>query len=153
MALIGRIFVVLIAFLVASALGGLVLALGLLPADFDEFLMMPGGHAGFGIAVAISGFLISGYALLPAMLFILIAEAFRLRSFLWYAAFGAVLALLITQGSNLWIVSAPGYSLGGHDREVFAAAGIAAGLAYWAMAGRRAGAWRAARTRPQIAAG
>ena len=52
-----------------------------------------------------------------------------------------------------WIAGAPGYSLEGQDREVFAAAGIAAGLAYWAMAGRRAGAWRAARPRPQTAAG
>ena len=153
MSLIGRIFVVLFAFLAASAVAGLVIALGLLPPDFDEFLMMPGGHAGFGVAVAISGFLISGYALLPAMLFILIAEAFRLRSFLWYAAFGAVLALLITQGSNLWIAGAPGYSLEGHDREIFAAAGIAAGLAYWAMAGRSAGAWRAVRPPPQAVAG
>ena len=142
MALIARIFVVLFAFLVASIVAGLVLTLGLLPPEFDELTPMPGAHAGFGLAVAFSAVLISGYALIPAMLFIAIAEGFRLRSFLFYAGFGAAVALLMAYGSNVSIDGAA-YPFVGHEQEVFAAAGIAGGLVYWALAGRKAGAWRA----------
>jgi len=145
-ALIARIFVVLFAFLLASTAAALVLTLGLLPPEFDELSLMPGAHAGFGLAVAFSAVLISGYALIPAMLFIAIAEGFRLRSFLLYAAFGALLGLVIAGGSNFWSDGAPGHAMLDREQEVFAAAGIAAGLTYWALAGRKAGAWRAERT-------
>jgi len=141
-ALIARIFVVLFAFLAASIVAGLVLTLGLLPPEFDELTPMPGAHAGFGLAVAFSAVLISGYALIPAMLFIAIAEGFRLRSFLFYAGFGAAVALLMAYGSNVSI-DGSAYPFVGHEQEVFAAAGIAGGLVYWALGGRKAGAWRA----------
>jgi hypothetical protein len=146
-ALIVRIFVVLFAFLVACVFAALVLTLGLLPPEFDEILPMPGAHAGFGLAVAFSAVLVCGYALIPAMLFIALAEGFRLRSFLVYAGFGALFALLLANGSNFWIGDAPAGAWAGREQEVFAAAGIAAGLAYWALAGRKAGAWRADPTR------
>jgi hypothetical protein len=146
-ALIARIFVVLFAFMAASLLAAIVLTLGLLPPEFDEIAGMPGAHAGFGLAVAFSAMLVSGYALIPAMLFIAIAEGFRLRSFLVYATFGAVFALLIANGSNLWMDGSPAYPFAGREQEVFAAAGIAAGLTYWALAGRNAGAWRPERAR------
>src|SRR5437763_429507 len=130
-----------------------VITLGLLPPEFDELSLMPGAHAGFGLAVAFSAVLISGYALIPAMLFIAIAEGFRLRSFLLYAAFGALLGLVIAGGSNFWSDGAPGHAMLDREQEVFAAAGIAAGLTYWALAGRKAGAWRADRTRTQMSEG
>ena len=53
MALIARIFVVLFAFTAASVVAGLVLTLGLLPPELDELTLMPGAHAGFGLAVAL----------------------------------------------------------------------------------------------------
>ena len=152
MALIGRIFVVLFAFLAASIIAALVLTLGLLPPELDELTLMPGAHAGFGLAVAISAVLVSGYGLIPAMLFIAVAEGFRLRSFLLYAAFGAVFALLMANGSNFWPDGAPANPFLGREQEVFAAAGIAAGLTYWALAGRKAGAWRAERLRSEAPA-
>jgi hypothetical protein len=146
-ALIARIFVVLFAFMVACVAAAIVIALGLLPPEFDELTVMPGAHAGFGLAVAFSAVLISGYALIPAMLFIAIAEGFRLRSFLLYAGFGAIFAFVLASGSNLRPDDSPGLHWIGHEQEVFAAAGIAAGLVYWALAGRKAGAWRAERAR------
>lgn len=149
MALFARIFVVLFAFAIASIVGGTVLTLGLLPPEFDELTTMPGAHAGFGLAVALSAVVISGYALIPAMLFIAIAEGFRLRSFLVYAAFGALFALLIANGPNLWMDASPAYPFAGREQEVLAAAGIAAGLTYWALAGRKAGAWRTERGHSQ----
>ena len=147
MALIARIFVVLFAFLAASIVAGLVLTLGLLPPELDELTLMPGAHAGFGLAVALSAVLICGYALIPAMLFVAVAEGFRLRSFLFYAGFGAAAALLTAYGSNFSVGGSPAYPFVGREQEVFAAAGIAAGLVYWALAGRKAGAWRAAPAR------
>ncbi len=150
MALIARIFVVIFAFLLASMTAGLVLTLGLLPPEFDELSVMPGAHAGFTLAVAFSAVLISGYALIPAMLFIAIAEGFRLRSFLFYAAFGALFGLVIANGSNFWGDGAPARTIFDHEQEVFAAAGIAAGLVYWALAGRKAGSWRSPRPRSEV---
>ena len=147
MALIARIFVVLFGFLTASIVAGVVLTLGLLPPEFDELAPMPDAHAGFGLAVAFSALLVSGFALIPASLFIALAEGFRLRSFLLYAAFGAAVALLIANGPNFSVDGTPGHLFAGREQEVFAAAGIAAGLAYWALAGRKAGAWRADRRR------
>jgi hypothetical protein len=141
-ALIARIFVVLFAFTIASVVAAVVLTLGLLPPELDELTLMPGAHAGFGLAVALSAVLVSGYALIPAMLFIALAEGFRLRSFLFYAGFGAAAALLTAYGSNFSLDAPQGYSFVGHEQEVFAAAGIAAGLVYWVLAGRKAGAWR-----------
>jgi hypothetical protein len=147
-ALIARTFVVLFAFFAASMVAGLVLTLGLLPPEFDELAPMPGAHAGFGLAVAFSALLVSGFALIPALLFIALAEGFRLRSFVFYAGFGAAIALLTAHGWNFSSVDgSPAYPLVGREQEVFAAAGIAAGLAYWALAGRKAGAWRAERAR------
>ena len=146
MALIARIFVVLFALMAASIIAAVVLTLGLLPPEFDELTLVPGAHAGFGLAVAFTAVLISGYALIPAMLFIAIAEGFRLRSFVIYAAFGALFALLMANGSNFWVDGSPAYPFG-REQEIFAAAGIAAGLTYWALAGRNAGAWRPERAR------
>ena len=100
MALIVRIFVVLFAFMMACLAAATVITLGLLPPELDELTVMPGAHAGFGLAVAFSAVLISGYALIPAMLFIAIAEGFRLRSFLLYAGFGAIFAFVLASGSR-----------------------------------------------------
>lgn len=152
MALIARIFVVLFAFTAASVVAGLVLTLGLLPPELDELTLMPGAHAGFGLAVALSAVLVSGYALIPGMLFIALAEGFRLRSFLFYAGFGAAAALLSAYGSNFSLDTSRGYPFVGHEQEVFAAAGIAGGLIYWLLAGRKAGAWRAERARSKALA-
>jgi hypothetical protein len=146
-ALIARIFVVLFAFMVACVAAAIVIALGLLPPEFDELTVMPGAHAGFGLAVAFSAVLISDYALIPAMLFIAIAEGFPLRSFLLYAGFSAIFAFVLASGANFRLDDSPGLHWIGHEQEVFAAAGIAAGLVYWALAGRKAGAWRAERSR------
>src|SRR2546430_15138255 len=110
-------FVVLFAFFAASIVAGLVLTLGLLPPEFDELTVMPGAHAGFGLAVAFSAVLISGYALIPAMLFIAIAEGFRLRSFLLYAGFGAIFAFVLASGSNFRLDGSPGLHMIGHSPE------------------------------------
>jgi hypothetical protein len=93
----------------------------------------------FGLTTAI------GFALIPCIIVIAAAEWFRLRSFLIYAYAGGLVGLWLQlrfthAALNVW-----------HDFDrytwtdlgVRTAAGVVAGLVYWALAGRSAGRWRA----------
>jgi hypothetical protein len=157
LALIGRILVVLFAYLVASFGAAAVLVIG---------FMLPvagGGDAAavfrqiFGVAAATIGdpwqallltiglaaSLIAGAAMVPAMLLIAIAEGFRLRSVQLYGALGGAAGLACVLGFGVDPSAAgPDNPLPPRAAEIMAAAGIAAGFVYWALAGRSAGAWR-----------
>ena len=89
--------------------------------------------------VSIVTFTLTGQlTLLPAVLAIAAAEAFRLRGWVFYGAAGAVLA------SAPIILSGP-VGLDPIDTQYLAsaaAAGLAGGLVYWLLAGRSAGEWR-----------
>ncbi len=89
--------------------------------------------------VSIVTFTLTGQlTLLPAVLAIAAAEAFRLRGWVFYGAAGAVLA------SVPIILSGP-VGLDPIDTQYLAsaaAAGLAGGLVYWLLAGRSAGEWR-----------
>lgn len=88
--------------------------------------------------VSIVTFTLTGQlTLLPAVLAIAAAEAFRLRGWVFYGAAGAVLA------SAPIILSGP-VGLDPIDTQYLAsaaAAGLAGGLVYWLLAGRSAGEW------------
>ena len=88
--------------------------------------------------VSIVTFTLAGeLTLLPAVLIIAAAEAFRLKGWVFYGAAGAVLA------SAPVILSGP-IGLDPIDTQYLAsvaAAGIAGGLVYWLLAGRYAGEW------------
>lgn len=88
--------------------------------------------------VSIVTFTLAGeITLLPAVLVIAAAEAFRLRGWVFYGAAGAVLA------SAPVILSGP-VGLDPIDTQYLAsaaAAGLAGGLVYWLLAGRSAGEW------------
>jgi hypothetical protein len=131
-----RIIVVIFAFMLASVGAATVLTLGLLPAQGGP--LDAHDEVAIGLAIALSAAVISGYALLPSMLLIAIAEGFRLRSIVFYALAGGLAAVLIASGS-----SAPAHArdLFSPEQEPIAASGIFAGLLYWALAGRTAGAW------------
>jgi hypothetical protein len=141
MALIGRIFVVLFAFLISSFAAAIVMAGGmLLPYDWQN-MASPGIHGGlFTMVVGFGFFFIAGLALLPAILIIALAETFRLRSALFYAAAGGLEGLLLFYQRG-WAASMNNDPLMIRMAEIMAAAGIVAGLCYWAMAGRNAGKW------------
>jgi hypothetical protein len=89
--------------------------------------------------IGLSAVTLSGYALLPFLLVVALAEGFRLRSALFYALAGGALALVLTFGSALGINVSQIFV---RDREIMVVAGLLAGLVYWAIAGRYAGAWR-----------
>jgi hypothetical protein len=80
----------------------------------------------------------SGVMMLPATLGALIAEAFAIRSWMYHAASG---------GLSAWVSLV---TIGALDKEydltdaplIAVGAGIAAGFAYWAVAGWSAGFWK-----------
>jgi hypothetical protein len=89
--------------------------------------------------------------LLPGLLAVLISEGFAIRSWIFHALSG---------GASIWV----GWAAMGEfrrqyefydDPKIVVAAGIAAGFAYWAVAGWSAGFWKPVFRRPAapVAAG
>jgi hypothetical protein len=62
-----------------------------------------------------------------------------LRSIVVYGVLGGALALAMSYGLDFTGFFSPQDSVVVHEREVFAAAGIAGGLVYWLFAGRKTG--------------
>jgi hypothetical protein len=140
MTLIVRMLVVLAAFLVASLVAAFVITFGILM-DWQEIVSITGFSPGW-FAVAFFGLIMSAKGLVAAMLVIVLTEALRLRSPLFYAAAGGIGLVTLYYGLGL-AERGPGTDvLVGRELEIMAGAGIAAGFVYWAIAGRNAGAWR-----------
>lgn len=142
MAIFARLFVVLVAYVLACVAASIVLTIGTLTPQWDQ--MAPHGlpAAVLWSVVGVSTAVIAVVAILPSFLVIALAEGFAWRSVVFYGALGGVLALALTYGIDF-----AGH-VGGPDgvfpreREVLAASGIAGGLVYWAVAGRKAGLWK-----------
>jgi hypothetical protein len=142
MVLIGRILIILVAFFAASLAAGIILVFSIV---FPEW-----GSGRFGFddgsfaVVATIGFVVIGsFGFVPALIIALVTEALNIRSALIYAAGGAVLGALSYLGIARFDPDTM-TMVGGVRREVeiMAGAGIVAGLVYWLIAGRNAGAWR-----------
>lgn len=142
MALIGRIFVILFAVMLACLAAGIAIAIGLLGPDWPAMQGDPVARGGFWV-VAVFGSGLAGTAgILPLFLLVVLAESFRLRSVLLYAVAGVVIMLLGYYGSGLGVeesIDQAGPISPG--AELAAAAGAVFGLVYWAIAGRKAGKW------------
>jgi hypothetical protein len=145
--LLGRILWVLFAFVIASTAAALVVTVGSLEPDAAG----PGSGVvldeAVGLIVGFSALLITALTLIPAVLLIAIAESFRLRSFVFYALAGAAIACYCGLGRGFMAEFRFD-----HSSEVLAASGIAGGLIYWLLAGRRAGAWRDAQAPVRLGA-
>jgi len=86
--------------------------------------------------------------ILPAVVAIVLAEAFAWRSVLYYFLAGGLIALIADQASDL--VIAPGFP--GRRLVIMLAAGFVGGFVYWAIAGQHAGDWGPRETRPRTPA-
>ncbi|MBI5323023.1 hypothetical protein [Bradyrhizobium sp.] len=142
MALIGRLIVILFAFLAACLVAGIVVLGAVL---FPEFTDLGIGNIDPAINVIIGiGFIfISGFALLPAMLVAAITEAFYIRSVLAYAIGGALVGAACYLGLVPFDPDTMRFDgIVRRHLEIMTGAGIVAGLVYWMIAGRNAGAWR-----------
>jgi hypothetical protein len=142
MALIARLFTVIIAYLLACIAASIVLFISTLMPEWDQFVPQDMPAAAMWAVVGFGAAIVGGTALVPALLLIAITEGFAWRSIVLYGVLGGALALALTYGIDFaGYVRAPDGILG-HAREVFAASGIAGGLVYWACAGRKAGSWK-----------
>jgi hypothetical protein len=138
-ALARRIPVVLLAFLVANAAAALLITLCMF-FEWEEVLRVSGAHP-VRLAVGVFGLITSAKMVVAALLVIALAEHFRIRAIVLYVVAGGVgfAALAADLGVP---PSASSATLMGRERDIMTGAGIVAGLAYWAIAGRQAGAWQ-----------
>jgi phosphotransferase system glucose/maltose/N-acetylglucosamine-specific IIC component len=143
MALIGRLFVILFGFLAACLVAGMIVVVAVLFPEFSDLGDGPIDPDALKIVVGFGFIFISGFALLPAMIVAAITEAFYIRGVLAYAVGGALVGLACYLG--LVQFDTETLSFNGIVRrhlEIMTGAGIVAGLVYWMIAGRNAGAWR-----------
>jgi hypothetical protein len=139
MGIIVRILGMIVAYWLACIAASLVLTIGTLTPVWDDFKPFDLQSVVLWSVVGLGAVFIGAIAVLPALLVIALAEGFAWRSILVYA----VLALALSYGLDFGgYVGAPGSHLA-REREVLAASGIAGGLVYWLIAGRRAGFWKA----------
>ena len=86
---------------------------------------------------------ICGFALLPAMIVVLITEAFYIRGVLTYAIGGGVVGLACYLGLTPFDTETMQFEgIVRRHLEIMTGAGIVAGMVYWMIAGRNAGGWR-----------
>ena len=142
MTVIVRIMMVIVAYLLACVAASIVLTIGTLTPQWDDFTSLGMQSAAVWSVVAIGAVLIATLAMLPALLVIALAEGFAWRSILVYAALGGVLGLALRYGLDFAGYIGEPDSYLAREREVIAAAGIAGGLVYWLFAGRKAGFWK-----------
>ena len=148
MTVLFRITMMFIGYVWACIAASLVLALGTLTPQWNGFFASFGlespqaQSAAMWTVVGLGAFIIFFVGVLPMLLIIVITEGFGLRSVVVYGVIGGALALVMIYGLDFGgYIAAPGSDLA-HEREVFAAAGIAWGLVYWLFAGRKAGSWK-----------
>jgi Na+/proline symporter len=149
MALIGRLFVILFAFCAACLVGGAIVTFSIL---FPELSAMDTGIVNpdaINILVGFGFIFFSGFALIPALIVVVITESFNIRAVLAYALGGAVVGLACYLGLIPYDTTTMTFDgIVRRHLEVVTGAGIVAGLIYWVIAGRNAGAWRRPRRLP-----
>jgi hypothetical protein len=143
MALIGRLFVILFGFLAACMVAGIIVVCAVLFPEFSDLATGPIDPSAFNIVLGFGFIFISGFALLPAMIVVLITEAFYVRGVLTYAVGGAAVGLACYLGLIPFDPATLRFDgIVRRHLEIMTGAGIVAGLIYWMIAGRNAGAWR-----------
>ena len=143
MALIGRLFVVFLAFLLACFFAGIIVVGAMLYPEIGNFPDAPIDQSAIDIVLGFGFIFISGFALLPALIVVLITEAFYIRSVLAYAVGGAIVGAVCYLGLVPFDPDTMHFDgIVRRHMEIMTGAGIVAGLVYWLVAGRAAGAWR-----------
>src|ERR1700743_2305811 len=143
MALIGRLFVMAFGFLAACLAAGMIVVGAVLFPEFSDLGAGPVDQGALNILLGFGFIFVSGFALLPAMIVVAITEAFYIRGALTYAVGGGLVGLAFSLG--LVSFDAEQLHFEGIVRrhlEIMTGAGILAGVVYWMIAGRNAGAWR-----------
>ncbi|WJR78535.1 hypothetical protein [Bradyrhizobium sp. NP1] len=143
MALIGRIVVILVAFLIACFAAGMIVVAAILFPEFSDLGAGPVDDGALNVILGFGFIFVSGFALLPAMIVAAITEAFSIRSLLAYAVGGGLVGLACYLGLVPFDTDTLQFEgIVRRHLEIMTGAGIVAGLVYWMIAGRNAGAWR-----------
>ena len=143
MALIGRLFVIFFAFLAACLAAGMIVVGAVLFPELSDLGSGPIDQGALNIVLGFSFIFVSGFALLPAMIVALITEAFHVRGALTYAIGGGLVGLACYLGLVPFDTETLRFEgIVRRHLEIMTGAGIVAGLVYWMIAGRTAGAWR-----------
>ena len=146
MALIGRIIVIFFAVMLASLAAGMAIATGLLGPAWHGLTGNAGERAGFWIVTVFATGFTGAIGLLPLVILIALAEAFKIRSLLANVAAGAAMLALGYYSSGMShsyeeSIDHPPPPIS-REGEIAAAAGAVFGFTYWLIAGRKAGRWR-----------
>lgn len=147
MSLIGRLFVIAFALVVALLAAGAAIAFGFIGPGWHPYSHGFGEGISFTIAMFFASTFAAAVGLLPAAILVVIAETFKIRSLIVHALAGAVLLVAGYYASGL---APPSYEESidhppppiSRAAEIVAAGGAVFGFAYWAIAGRNAGRWR-----------
>jgi len=144
MSLFGRIIMILCALILAIMAAGITLAIGIVAPDWAGIDSDPVERLSFFMVSFFATSFVGAVAIMPAALLIVISEAARLRSFLFYGVGGALVGLASYYGSDISVrlentTDVPPVA---NALQLAAAAGIIGGLVYWVVAGRNAGRWR-----------
>ncbi|MBI5263923.1 MAG: hypothetical protein HY852_19115 [Bradyrhizobium sp.] len=143
MALIGRLFVILIGFIAACLVAGMIVVGAVLFPEFSDLGAGPVDEGVFEILLGFGFIFVSGFALLPAMVIVAITEAFYIRGALAYAVGGGLVGLACYLGLVPFDPDTLQFTgIVRRHLEIMTGAGIVAGVIYWMIAGRNAGAWR-----------
>lgn len=143
MALIGRLFVIFFAFLAACLVAGIIVVGAVLFPELSDLGTEPIDQSAFDVVLGFGFIFVSGFALLPAMIIAAITEAFYIRSALAYAIGGGLVGLACYLGLVPFDPDTLQFEgIVRRHLEIMTGAGIVAGLVYWMIAGRNAGAWR-----------
>jgi hypothetical protein len=147
MSLIGRLFVILLGLLAASLVAGAILIGAVLFPALSDFADGPIDPSVLNIVLGFGLVFVSGFALLPVLLLVLITEAFHIRGALTYALGGGLVGLACYLGLVPFDPDTLRFDgIVRRHLEIMTGAGIVAGVVYWMIAGRNAGAWRAPRS-------
>jgi hypothetical protein len=145
MSLLGRIIVIVFALIVASMAAGVALAIGIVAPDWASMESDPVERVSFFIVAFFASSFGGVVAMAPAFVLVVVGEALRIRSFIYYGVAGALVGVASYFGSNISVQleNTTDISPVGHALQLTAAAGIIGGVTYWLIAGRKAGVWRA----------
>jgi hypothetical protein len=142
MAVLVRIMMMFLAYILACIAASIILTIGTLTPEWDDLAAGDMPSVAVWAIVMVSAVVIGAIAMMPALLVIALAEGFAWRSSLVYAALGGALALSLSYGLDFAGYVGNADSTLAREREVLAAAGIAGGFVYWLFAGRKAGSWK-----------
>ncbi len=149
MSLIVRLVVVAVGFCAACLVAGIIVVFAILFPEFSDIGSEPIDQNALNIVLGFGFIFVSGFALLPALIVVLITEAFFIRSALAYALGGAAVGLACYLGLVPFDTATMRFDgIVRRHLEIMTGAGILGGLIYWMIAGRNAGGWRRPRQPP-----